>query len=81
MFCGEISAVYINEDCIVGGNLNDMKFDLIIMMGMSYYSLNSIIGHPFAEGKNNALGLTNLSLSTLSFLCRIPKRNADSAIV
>ena len=51
MFFGEIVAVYINEDCIVDGKPNPAKLDPIIMMGMSYCSLDKIIGQPFTEGK------------------------------
>ena len=51
MFFGEIVAVYANEDCIVDGKPDALKFDPIIMMGMSYCSLDRVIGRPFTEGK------------------------------
>ena len=51
MFFGEIVAVYIDEDCTVDGNPDAVKIDPIIMMGMSYCGLDSVIGHPFTEGK------------------------------
>ena len=51
MFFGEIVAAYIDEDCIIDGKSDSVKIDPIIMMGMSYCSLDSVIGHPFTEGK------------------------------
>ena len=51
MFFGEIVAAYANEDCIVDGRPDPIKIDPIIMMGMSYCSLDGVIGHPFAEGR------------------------------
>ena len=55
MFFGEIVAAYMNEDCIVDGKPDAIKIDPIIMMGMSYCNLDSVIGHPFTEGKNLSL--------------------------
>ena len=51
MFFGEIAAVYINEACIIDDKPDAVKIDPIIMMGMSYCSLDRVIGHPFTEGK------------------------------
>ena len=51
MFFGEIVAAYMNEDCIFDGKPDAMKIDPIIMMGMSYCSLDNVIGQPFTEGK------------------------------
>ena len=51
MFFGEIVAAYVNEDCIFAGKPDAAKIDPIIMMGMSYCSLDSVIGFPFTEGK------------------------------
>jgi len=54
MFFGEIVAVYMNEDCIIDGKADPLKIDPIIMMGMSYCGLDSVVGHPFNEGKKLA---------------------------
>ena len=51
MYFGEIVAVYVNEECVLDGKPDAKKLDPIIMMGMSYCSLDRVIGQPFAEGK------------------------------
>ena len=51
MFFGEIVAAFMNEECIIGGKPDSIKLDPIIMMGMNYCSLDSVIGQPFTEGK------------------------------
>ena len=51
MFFGDIVAAYANETCLTGGKPDPIKTDPIIMMGMSYCKLESIVGKPFAEGK------------------------------
>ena len=51
MFFGEIVAAYISEECISDGKPDAIKLDPIIMMGMSYCGLDSVIGQPFSEGK------------------------------
>ena len=51
MFFGEIVAVYVSEDCIIDGKPDAVKIDPIIMMGMSYCSIDDVIGYPFTEGK------------------------------
>ena len=55
MFFGDISAVYINENCVTGNKPDPVKIDPIIMMGMSYCNLDRIIGQPFSEGKKLSL--------------------------
>jgi Conserved protein/domain typically associated with flavoprotein oxygenases, DIM6/NTAB family len=50
MFFGEIIAAYVNENCVSDDNPNAVKIDPIIMMGISYCSLDSVIGLPFSEG-------------------------------
>ena len=52
MFFGEIAAVYISQKCLTDGRPDPLKIDPIIMMGFSYCNLNSVLGRPFAEGKN-----------------------------
>ena len=51
MFFGEIVAVYVSEDGASENRPDPIKIDPIIMMGMSYCSLDEIIGYPFSEGK------------------------------
>ena len=51
MFFGEIAAVFANETCLTDGKPDPIKIDPIIMMGMSYCSLDSVVGMPFSEGK------------------------------
>jgi len=55
MFFGEIVAAFVNEDCIEQGQPDPIKIDPIIMMGFSYCNLKSVIGQPFAEGKQLAI--------------------------
>ena len=54
MFFGEILAAYTNEACMLDGKPDSIKIDPIIMMGMSYCSLNRVIGLPFGEGRKLA---------------------------
>ena len=51
MFFGDIVAVYADEECLVEGNVDPLKADPIIMMGMSYCSLADVIGKPFQQWK------------------------------
>ena len=51
MFFGEIVAVYMDEDCVIGGKPDPIKINPVIMMGMSYCGLDGVIGYPFFEGK------------------------------
>ena len=51
MFFGDIVAVYASEECLTDGKPDPIKINPIIMMGMSYCDLGSVIGHPFSEGK------------------------------
>ena len=51
MFFGDIVAVYASESALTNGNPDPIIIDPIIMMGMSYCSLDKIIGKPFTEGK------------------------------
>jgi len=51
MFFGEIAAVFIDEDGLTDGRPDPLKLDPIIMMGMHYCGLGSVVGQPFAEGK------------------------------
>lgn len=51
MFFGDITAVYIDENCCTDGKPDPIKIDPIIMMEMSYCGLSNVIGHPFSEGK------------------------------
>ena len=51
MFFGEIAAVYADEACLRGGKPDPLAIDPIIMMGMSYCDLKSVVGQPFSEGK------------------------------
>ena len=53
MFFGEITAVYIDENCMTGGKPDPIKIDPVIMMGMSYCDLGGTIGYPFTEGKKS----------------------------
>ena len=55
MFFGEIIAVYANEDCVIDGKPDALTIDPIIMMGMNYCNLDSVIGLPFTEGKKLVL--------------------------
>ena len=57
MFFGEIVAAYVNEDCLSDGKPDAIKTDPIIMMGMSYCGLDSVIGLPFTEGKKISVEL------------------------
>jgi flavin reductase (DIM6/NTAB) family NADH-FMN oxidoreductase RutF len=50
MFLGEIVATYINDDCLTDGKPDPKKINPIIMMGASYWNLESQIGLAFKEG-------------------------------
>jgi flavin reductase (DIM6/NTAB) family NADH-FMN oxidoreductase RutF len=54
MFFGEIVAAYANGDCLTDGTPDAIKLDPIIMLGMSYCSLDKVVGRPFVEGKGFA---------------------------
>lgn len=52
MFLGEIVATYINDDCLAEGKPDPKRINPIIMMGASYWNLDSQVGSAFHEGKN-----------------------------
>jgi flavin reductase (DIM6/NTAB) family NADH-FMN oxidoreductase RutF len=52
MFLGEIVATYVNDDCLVEGKPDSKRINPIIMMGASYWNLDSQVGCAFKEGKN-----------------------------
>lgn len=59
VFFGDIVAAFANEDCVIEGKSDPIKIDPIIMMGLSYCNLNSVIGKPFSEGKKlNSLNIS-----------------------
>ena len=51
MFFGEIAAAYVDEGCLIKGQVDPIKVDPIIMMAFSYCNLGKVIGRPFGEGK------------------------------
>ena len=51
MFFGDIVAAFVNEDCVINGKPDPIKIDPVIMMGLSYCNLQSVVGRPFSEGK------------------------------
>jgi flavin reductase (DIM6/NTAB) family NADH-FMN oxidoreductase RutF len=56
MFFGDIVASFINDECLTNGKADPMKIDPVIMLGMSYCNLKSIIGQPFSEWKKLDIG-------------------------
>jgi hypothetical protein len=56
MFFGDIVASFINDECLTNGKPDPIKIDPIIMIGMSYCNLKSIIGQPYSEWKKLVRG-------------------------
>jgi flavin reductase (DIM6/NTAB) family NADH-FMN oxidoreductase RutF len=52
MFLGEIVAAYINDDCLKNGKPDPQRINPMILMGGSYWDLDSQVGNVFREGSN-----------------------------
>ncbi|HEX3037987.1 MAG TPA: hypothetical protein VHO94_03230 [Oscillospiraceae bacterium] len=57
MFFGDIVAAFVSEDCVINGKSDPIKIDPVIMMGLGYCNLQSVVGRYFSEGKKlNSFG-------------------------
>lgn len=50
MFLGEITAIYVNEQCLTNGKPDPQKINPTILMGNTYWSLGQAVGAIGKEG-------------------------------
>lgn len=52
VFFGEIVAAYLEQSCLIDGQVDPLKINPVMGMGATYYDLGQEVGKAFMEGKS-----------------------------